>query len=613
MTNQEQNTPASDRVLNLMVIEDDAVFRLGLVACLGQFPDLQVLLQADSTAAALKQLQGVRGLQGVSAEKPDLDLVVLSPELGQASAREAIGLHLCQTLATRYPGLPILLLGRLTPAQLTQAVQIGATGYCPKGVDIPELVTAVRRVATGQPYWFEGTLPPALAPIPPRVVAVSVRRTPLEKLRHNLRQSGLQQIDQAIAQLNSQLQHPQLTLLDQLILTGRRRELKASHWLVTRLLPAGAETSQTSIPAPNTSSVKLPQPPAVESTDASTRAQSSPPVLLPSQTAATSPLVAGAGFRTLQTALWDATSAKLQFPLANLTDIPLEIDILKLEKKRELLYVVLRKLEEILDELQFSQVQPEQLLEKQLLILQDLWRTATIDFVGKYYTILVGDRSLEVTELLLLDAEIVQSAILDKIPLVSEFFSHLLFQTPLAIDDTSYNAGTIEAMFRMELLLHNLIIRIACAVMQPLLNRFGNLVPIKQNFYDKRLLSTREIERFRNNLSWRYRMEQYIAEPIAIFESRFYLLTLQEQGIEKTSIYAPRNQELAQLSGIPLAVTLALETRDAIAPRLRSAISFVGSGLVYILTEVIGRGIGLIGRGIVKGIGNALQDPRLHR
>ncbi len=168
-------------------------------------------------------------------------------------------------------------------------------------------------------------------------------------------------------------------------------------------------------------------------------------------------------------------------------------------------------------------------------------------------------------------------------------------------------------MARMDILLQNLAIQIANGVMQPLLNRFGNVEEIKRSFYDRRLLSTREIERFRNNLSWRYRLERYFAEPTAIFESRFNLYAVNEGGITKASIYAPRNDELDQLSGIPLAVTLVLEARDAISPRVRSAISFLGSGVVYLLTDVIGRGIGLVGRGIVKGIGNAFQDGRFNR
>jgi hypothetical protein len=51
-----------------------------------------------------------------------------------------------------------------------------------------------------------------------------------------------------------------------------------------------------------------------------------------------------------------------------------------------------------------------------------------------------------------------------------------------------------------------------------------------------------------------------------------------------------------------------LELKDAISPRLKSAIGLLGNGFVYVLTNVIGRGIGLIGRGVVQGIGNAWQD-----
>ncbi len=117
-------------------------------------------------------------------------------------------------------------------------------------------------------------------------------------------------------------------------------------------------------------------------------------------------------------------------------------------------------------------------------------------------------------------------------------------------------------------------------------------------------ISTRDIERFRNDLSWKYRLNNYVKEAQRIFESRYELFVLAPRGIAKISIYAPRGQELAQLSGIPLVVTLILEFRDAIAPRLRSLLSFLGSGFVFILTKIIGRGLGLIGRGILQGIGS---------
>lgn len=168
-------------------------------------------------------------------------------------------------------------------------------------------------------------------------------------------------------------------------------------------------------------------------------------------------------------------------------------------------------------------------------------------------------------------------------------------------------------MERAETILQNLLIQLANGVVQPLLNRFADVEEVKQSFYDRRLISTREIERFRNNLSWKYRLENYTGEPEKIFESRYELFVLVSRGIAKISVYAPRSQELKKLSGIPLLVTLVLELRDAIAPRLRAAIAFIGNGFVYVLTQVIGRAIGLIGRGILQGLGGALQESKNKR
>ncbi|MEJ1936129.1 DUF3685 domain-containing protein, partial [Nostoc sp. NIES-2111] len=124
---------------------------------------------------------------------------------------------------------------------------------------------------------------------------------------------------------------------------------------------------------------------------------------------------------------------------------------------------------------------------------------------------------------------------------------------------------------------------------------------------------TRELERFRNDLSWKYRLNNYVNEAKAIFESRYELLVFAPRGIAQISIYAPRNAELAQLSGVPLAVTLGLEFRDAIAPRLQSLLSIVGSGIVFVLTQIVGRGLGLIGRGILQGIGSVSLDKNFKR
>jgi DNA-binding NarL/FixJ family response regulator len=628
MSNPPETNRQHRRLIRLMLIEDDPVFRLGLVAALEQVPDLRIVFEADTGTTALRVLQDwMKNPVGEGVEDGAIapELILMSLDLGQSRTGRNAGVAVCEQIKALFPQIPILLLSaRQDPLQLATAMQTGAEGYCPKGVDIQTLVSAIRQVAAGQTYWslamqtISQALTAAQVPakttgderlpsIPP--TAPSETDTPLAVLRRNLRQSGTRQIDAAIALLSTQLQNPNLSPLDELILAGRHRELRAARWLVNRLLAPPRRREPSQLPSSPSPPLAIPTPSKPGTEALPLPSPSTSPT--PGSTSLTAPTPTS--LRSIRAALFDMTAARLQTSLRNLTETPLEIDILREEKKRELLYTILRKLEDVLDDLRFSQVSSEQLEEKQTVILLDLWQTATTDFFGKYYTLQLNNQPIEIVNVLLRDADVVQTGILDKIPLMPEFLAHLLFQTPLTIDDTSYETGTVEAMRRMEMLLQNLIVQVANGVMQPLLNRFGNVETIKRNFYDKRLLSTREIERFRNNLSWRYRMEQYFGEPTAIFESRYDLFTLQEGGITRVSIYSPRNEELTELSGIPLAVTLALEARDAIAPRLRSAISFVGSGVVYLLTDVIGRGIGLIGRGIIKGIGNAFQDGKFSR
>jgi DNA-binding NarL/FixJ family response regulator len=574
--------------LKLVLIDDDAVFRLGLKIWLNQFADLAVVADADGAAALQSLVPNHDRSVGQS-----VDLVILAL-MGTASAGETQGLTLCQQITAQFPDLPVLMLSdRPEPVLQAAAQQAGAIGYCPKALEVGALVQVIRQAAAGQSCWLAVEPPsPAAISAASDADAAAALTSPLTVLRRNLRSAGIQRIEAALAAVTAQFQNPDLSALDRAVLAGRRRELRASRWLVNRLLaiPAAEPAVQSSSPSAAPSLIGSVEPASIAVVER--------------------PVVDA---RTLQSVLVDRVLAKLQTSLHNQTNLPLEIDILREDKKRELFYLVLRKLEELLDELRFSQVEPAQLSEKRSAIEQDLWQAVVSEFYGRYYTVRIGNLDLEVVAVLLQAAEVVQAAILDKIPFVEELLAHLLFQTPLVVNGTPQTAGSPEALQRGEILLENLLIQVANAVVQPLLNRFPDVEVIKHHFYDFRLMSSREIERFRNSLSWKYRVEQAVNEPKAIFESQYRLLIFYGRGIQRISIYAPRTIELEQLSGVPLIVTLALETRDAVAPRLRSLVAFVGSGVIYVLTEVIGRGIGLIGRGILKGIGGAWQDSRFDR
>lgn len=550
----------SDRILQLLLIDNDPIFRTGLCVLLEQFTDIAVIA-ADSDTDALQIL--------AQSDRLSIDLVILALDLDGGN------FDLVQQLKATYPNLPVLLLGSAPAINRLSTATMGVGGYCPKGISISQLVAIARQVAAGQSYWTSD-----IATIP----SLSIFGT----IRENWRLSGLQQIDSVLADVIAQLQVPGLTVLERAILAGQRRELLASRWLVRQLLkPPEVETSRGTVRNLDTSS-KLPSP--------------KNSVLL--QTSSSS------GLTQFSANIFASVRAKLQFSLDNLTGVPLEIDIFREERKRELLATALNKIGDILTQLRFAQVKIEQLPKMKMVILQDLWQMTIVDYFGKYSTIVVSEQNIEIANYLLQDVAIVQTGILNKIPLVVPLFAYLLFDNPLVVDNVAYSVGSPEAMARAEIILQNLVIEIANAVLQPLLNKLADVEIIKQNFYDRQLLSTREIERFRNSLSWKYRSKAYFDEPKLIFESQYELLIFAERGIARIPIYAPRNQELKQLTGIAALVTLALEFRDAIAPRLRAAVAFLGSGVVYVLTQVIGRAIGLIGRGILQGIGGSLPPNK---
>ncbi len=617
----------------LLSIGNDPIFRLGLRIACQDYPDLQIFADVSTVTEALQVLK-VRSANG---EGKPADLVVFDFDTHNVRSGEMSGLAFCQQLKTLYPNLPILLLGGpLTPESRSTLQKAHINGYCPKGRDITLTMAVIDLVASGQTYWPENTAFTSEIALDSGVVQtlensaadvdknrnLSTVSTPIhQKLLANICLSGLRQIDANLAIIKVDLQDTLATgkkdfssILDEVLLSGHRRELLAARWIVSQLLPE---------------ELPPPLPKAGKEGRRKTGLINSELVVENTES-----LVIASDW---QRSLFDSLRAKLQLDLVNLTGVPLEIDILRSTKKLELISSILRKLEELLKELRFSQVQQTQLPEKIPTILRNLWEQTIIDFFGRYYTLEISQNqvldhiqadlkpsqippetsafkfarnSIEVVPVLLKDADAVAAEILDKIPMIVDLFTHFLFETPLIVDNIACLAGSPQAMQRAESLLHNLVIQVASGVVQPLLNNFANVEEIKQGFYDRKLISTREIERFRNNLSWKYRWESYSVEPKAIFESKFWLFVLRDSEIHRIFIYAPRNLELAHLSGWQLALTLGLEARDAISPRVRAVILLLGAGIVYILTQVIGRGIGLVGRGIIQGIGNSLQDTK---
>ncbi len=627
----------SESALKLLLIDNDPIFRMGLKFSCEQFPDLEIVFETEVGAEALKNIQNFIAEENNFLVILDIETNNLLPETTEEIT--VSGIDFCQELKTSYPDLPILLLTSLQDSFLLTLVRkLGVNGYSPKGISISELVIIIRQIANGQSYWVNIPGVETIQENSQKPENSSLRvqtKNYFNSLLDNLCKSGIKQIDSSLSEVTSQLnervkkldRNNLNSLLNVEIISGQRRELLTARWILSHLSPKSVNTQDrqqvTDVNRDNFFDSNLKNPTELKPKKIINSVNNNDEqIVLRINSEFVSPATTEA--INLQTALFESTIAKLNSNLINLSGLPMEIDILRGYKKQELIYIALCKFEDILDELRTASILIEEIPKQRYEIVQKLWELTSKFFVGEYYQLEISNGigivnsfaeqiKVEVMPVLLNDADNVHKFILDKIPLVEELISYLLFQVPLVIDNVSFAVGSPEAMERSEALLQNLLISIANAVIQPLLNNFADVEEIKEDFYSRQLLSTRDIEKFRNRLSWRYRIEQYIGEPKEIFESNFSLFVLNERGIKKVSIYSPRRHELAKLSGIPLTVTLLLETRDAIAPGIRATVSFIGSGVVYLLTQVIGRGIGLIGRGIIQGVGSSFQDAKFGR
>lgn len=568
--------------ISLVLIVPSRIFRLGLQAALGSYPEIQAIAELETPSAALNYLQAQR--LSVS-DRPGVRIIVIDSALASGLTQDAL-LRFCQNLKRWYPQYRLVLLTDPGSVSWQAAQEVGIDGYCPKTADRSQLVATLKQVAMGESYQvrvdsslsegeFEGD-----------------RSSWWTTVKHRWYLWGLKTISEVESKLKLQLQKTDLSVLEQAIIRGRLRELSTARWCIQWLL------------APRLKSVEFQNlrenyPPAN-------------PSLVPSQ----NPILDLDTHESLipispRQQVLETTAAHLQFQLNNLTHTPLELDILKAEKRQELLQVILEEIEVLLQDLQFSQIKDAQLVSKKVDLLQDLWSGAIAQFFGKYSRIMVKGQEVEIVPILLQDIDRIQAEYLEKIPLFLELINYLVYELPLMIDNRLYAAGTPEAQKRAEMLTQNLIIQLGNAVVNPLLNHFADVIAVKQIFYDQQLITSRKIERFRNDLSWRSRQQQWLGEPKDIFESQYSLLVLEGRGIQKVSIYAPRREELDRLKGWSLGVTLVLEGRDAIAPRLQALVGSVGQVLIYVLTHIIGRGIGLVARGVLQGIGNSWSDSRL--
>lgn len=125
----------------ILIVDDHAMVRLALAEAIAQQDDLELVGEAENGARAIALY---RDLQP--------DVVTMDYQMPGLNGAETI-----TEILTQFPEARIVLLSIYeTPESLWRATEAGALGCVSKGVEIDEIITAVRAVASGVSYYSEG-------------------------------------------------------------------------------------------------------------------------------------------------------------------------------------------------------------------------------------------------------------------------------------------------------------------------------------------------------------------------------------------------------------------------------------------------------------------------
>ena len=132
-------------MLKLLVIEDHALVREGLVRLLGQLEENVKIFEAADFEAALNLLD----------EEDDFDLVLLDLGLPGVDGFRALDIF-----RRRYSAMPVVVVSAFDDAaSVTRSLGLGASGFIPKAYSGESLLAAIRSVLAGNVFRPQTAIP----------------------------------------------------------------------------------------------------------------------------------------------------------------------------------------------------------------------------------------------------------------------------------------------------------------------------------------------------------------------------------------------------------------------------------------------------------------------
>lgn len=136
MVQQKQFKPQPNKA-KIIIVDDHPIVRQGLTELINHENDLVVCCQAEDASEAMEFIK-----------ESDPDIIIVD-----ISLKETNGLELIKDIKVRYPQLPVLVLSMHDESLYAErSLRAGARGYIMKQEATDKVITAIRKVLTGELY-----------------------------------------------------------------------------------------------------------------------------------------------------------------------------------------------------------------------------------------------------------------------------------------------------------------------------------------------------------------------------------------------------------------------------------------------------------------------------
>jgi len=304
--------------------------------------------------------------------------------------------------------------------------------------------------------------------------------------------------------------------------------------------------------------------------------------------------------------VFDQLSKSINGNINNQTNSTFAFEAFLVNKQTELINSLLSEVRKLLFKLSKLDIDQEKVFNTWNELQIELREQSIRSVIGNYERLIYKGELISISDKIISIVDLNQ--IDDELPDPRLMLNSMILNKPITINGALLSPDDPRSLIKLQLLLSNWLVRNIEIISSELINACALWPGLRNLLLHEDLIATRELERLRNHLNSQARYNSLIRKPIQLYESKRTFYELKNCTLNIINITEPRDDELLQLDWWQRQVALIIEARDALSPQIQYLVKYIGNLMVVILTNIVGRALGLIGKGIAQGMGRTITN-----